>query len=78
MLQCSEEASFPSLIERNAHMHKSDLWISYGEAMQMSLEGNRMIAHELAKAVSGLWKKATHFLESLLHGHGRHQHLPPR
>lgn len=52
-------------------MHEPDLWASYGEAMQMSLQGNRVIAQELAAMVSDLWKKAMHAFEGLLHGLGQ-------
>lgn len=58
-------------------MHKPDFWTSYAEAMEMSLEGNRVIAWELAGLVSTLWKKVTHAFEGLLHGLGQRQHLPP-
>ena len=53
-------------------MHESDFWTSYGEAMQMSLQGNRVIAQELAMMAGDLWKKATHAFEGLRHGLGQH------
>ena len=59
-------------------MHKPDFWTSHGEALEMALEGNRVISHELAEMAGRLWKKATHAFEGLLQGHGQHQHLPPK
>ena len=61
-----------TLIERNAHMHEPDLWTDYAEAMRMSLEGNRVIARELAGLAGNIWRKATHAFEGLLHGLGQH------
>ena len=53
-------------------MHEPDLWTDYAEAMRMSLEGNRVIARELAGLAGNIWRKATHAFEGLLHGLGQH------
>jgi hypothetical protein len=59
--------------ERNANMHEPDFWTSYAESVEMSIEGNRLIAHEVAEMARDLWHRAVRSF----HGSARHQHLPP-
>jgi hypothetical protein len=58
-------------------MHEPNFWSSCADAMELSVEGNRLIAREVADLVSGLWKRALRSFDGLLSGLGQHQHLPP-
>ena len=58
-------------------MKDPDFWSSYGEAMEMSVEGNRLIAQEVAALFRGLWRRTVHALDAAIHGVGQHRHLPP-
>jgi hypothetical protein len=58
-------------------MNKPDFWTSYAEAMEMSLEGNRLIAHEIAELAGNLWRRAGRSLNGLLQSLGHQEHLPP-
>ena len=58
-------------------MHEPDFWTSYAEAMEMSIEGNRLIAQEIADVTRNLWHRAVRSFDSLIHSSGQHQHLPP-
>ena len=57
-------------------MHKSDFWATHAEAMEMSLEGNRLIAREIAELARGLWHRAVRSFDGLIHSLGQHRHLP--
>ena len=71
------EASFPTSLERDAQMHEPDFWTGCAEAMEMSIEDNRLIVQEIAEAAGNLWKRVKHACEGLFHGAGQHGHLPP-
>jgi hypothetical protein len=71
------EASFPIWIERNTDMHEPDFWTNCAEAMEMSIEGNRLIAHEIADLFRGLWQRSVRSLDVAIRGLGQHRHLPP-
>ncbi len=58
-------------------MQKPDFWTNCGETMELTAEGNRLIAQEVATLVSGIWQRAVHSFGGLLHGLGQHQQLPP-
>lgn len=58
-------------------MQKTDLWTSYAEAMELSLEGNRLIAQEISGMLRDLWQRTVHALDGMLRGMGQHRHLPP-
>jgi hypothetical protein len=58
-------------------MHESNFWASYAEAMELSVEGNRLIAREIAELARGLWQRAVRSFDGLIHGAGQHRHLPP-
>jgi hypothetical protein len=76
------EASFQHPIERNVVMHEHDFWTNCADAMEMSIEGERLIVREIADLVRGFWTRAVLLfdrgsLDELLRGHWRHRHLPP-
>jgi hypothetical protein len=72
------EPSFPiSIIERNANMHESDFWTNCAEAMELSIEGNRLIAREIADLLRGLWQRSLRSFDGVIRGLGQHRHLPP-
>jgi hypothetical protein len=58
-------------------MHKSDFWTSYAEAMELSLEGNRLISREITTLIGNLWQRSVRWLDGVIHGLGQHRHLPP-
>jgi hypothetical protein len=63
------------LHERNAAMHKPDFWTQSAEAMEQTIEGNRLIAREIADLARHLWQRTTHALATMLTA--EHRHLPP-
>lgn len=58
-------------------MDEPDFWTNFADAMEMSIEGNRLIARELAEAGGELWHRMLHLLRSSLHGRRQQRHLPP-
>jgi hypothetical protein len=70
------ETSF-RFLERTANMYEPDFWARSAEAMELSIEGNRLIAHEIAGLVRRLWQRAMHGLDRMLASWGQHGHLPP-
>jgi hypothetical protein len=38
-------------------MNEPDFWTSYGQAMELRVEGNRLIAQQIATWVRGLWRR---------------------
>jgi hypothetical protein len=58
-------------------MYEPDFWASTAEAMELSLEGNRLIAREVAGLIRTLWQRCMHRLDGLLANLGQHGHLPP-
>jgi hypothetical protein len=65
------------MIERNAGMHEPDFWTSYAEAMEMSIEGNRLLARKIAELLRNLWRRAIRSVDVMIQGLGQHRHLPP-
>ncbi|HEY0185319.1 MAG TPA: hypothetical protein VGC09_21165 [Rhodopila sp.] len=43
--------------------------------MELSIEGNRLIAREIADLVRDLWQRAGRSLSAMVHT--EHRHLPP-
>ncbi len=58
-------------------MNESDFWTKSAEAMELSIEGNRLIAQELGDLAGGLWHRMIHSLDNVLHSRDQHRHLPP-
>ena len=58
-------------------MHEPDFWTSQAEAMETSIEGNRLIAEEIAGWVRDLWHRSVHSFDGRVQGVGQHRHLPP-
>jgi hypothetical protein len=54
-------------------MHQPDFWTRYAETMELSIEGERLIAIEIADAMRTLWRR----FGNVVRMPGRHQHLPP-
>jgi hypothetical protein len=57
-------------------MHEHDFWTGCAEAMEMSIEGNRLIAREIADAVHELSRRIIQTLERLLPRLTQHRHRP--
>ena len=58
-------------------MKNSDFWSDYADAMEISVQGNRLIAREIADIARNLWQRAMRSLDATFHGLGQHRHLPP-
>jgi|HubBroStandDraft_2_1064218.scaffolds.fasta_scaffold1256334_1 hypothetical protein len=58
-------------------MSKGNFWADYADAMELSVEGNRLIAQEIVELGRGLWRGAVRSLDGVLRNLGQHQHLPP-
>lgn len=58
-------------------MHEPDFWTSYVDAMELSIEGNRLIAREIADLFHGLWQRSIRSLDGMIRSLGQHRHLPP-
>ena len=58
-------------------MNKSNFWADYAEAMELSVEGNRLIAQEIVELGRGLWLGVVRSLDGVLRNLGKHEHLPP-
>jgi hypothetical protein len=58
-------------------MHESNFWANYAESMELSIEGNRLIAREIAELARRLWHRTVRSFDGLLHNVGQHRHLPP-
>jgi hypothetical protein len=56
-------------------MQQPDFWTQSAEAMELSVEGNRLVAHAIADWVGGLWRRVTDVLTEMLNT--EHRHLPP-
>ncbi len=56
-------------------MHEPDFWTQTAEAMELTIEGNRLIAQEIAELVRNLWHRVGHALVAQLSA--EHRHLPP-
>jgi hypothetical protein len=52
-------------------------WDDYAEAMQASVEGNRLIARDIADGVRALWRITMRWLDDSVQGLGQRHHLPP-
>ncbi len=58
-------------------MHPTEFWTTSADALEMSIEGNRLIAQQIADFAGSCWHQVTRSWHSLIHGHGHHRHLPP-
>jgi hypothetical protein len=56
-------------------MHEPDFWTQSAEAMELTIEGNRLIAQEIAALARNLWHRVTHSLVAMLSA--EHRQLPP-
>jgi hypothetical protein len=57
-------------------MHEPDFWSQCAEAMELSIEGRRLIAEEAASAVRELWQGAMRKLAGLMHRAPERPELP--
>jgi hypothetical protein len=58
-------------------MHEPNFWASSADAMEMSVEGNRLIAREIASLFRGIWHRSIRLLDEVMLRLGQHGHLPP-
>jgi len=58
-------------------MNSGKFWSDHADAMELSVEGNRLIAQEIVKLARDLWHGAVRSLDRALQNVGQHPHLPP-
>ncbi len=58
-------------------MSKPDFWTDCADAMNLSIEGNRLIAHDVSLGARRLWKWIVRVVDTSVQGLGKHEHLPP-
>jgi len=56
-------------------MHEPDFWTNCADAMELSIEGNRLIAREIGGLARDLWHRLGQALAAVVHP--GHRHLPP-
>jgi hypothetical protein len=56
-------------------MHEPDFWTQSAEAMELTIEGNRLIAQEIAAVARNLWHRMVRSLAAMLSA--EHRQLPP-
>jgi hypothetical protein len=56
-------------------MQEPDFWAASAEAMELTVEGNRLIAREVADMLRNLWHRLSIALTSMMAS--EHRHLPP-
>jgi hypothetical protein len=56
-------------------MQAPDLWTQSADAMELNIEGNRLIGREIAQLARVLWHRLEHSLVGLFSAEPRH--LPP-
>ena len=58
-------------------MHDADFWTQCAEAMELQIEGRRLIAAEIADLARQLWRDAANRLDAMIHTGHRGRRLPP-
>jgi hypothetical protein len=71
------ERPFQFRSKGNADMNESNFWANYAESMELSIEGNRLIAQEITDFARTIWNRAARSLDEMLQSVGQHRHLPP-
>ena len=56
-------------------MQEPDFWTASAETMELTIEGNRLIAREVANLLRRLWRRAGSAVAVMMHS--EHRHLPP-
>jgi hypothetical protein len=56
-------------------MQEPSFWTQSADAMEMTIEGNRLIAEEIAGGLRGFWHRFGHAMVAMLSA--EHRHLPP-
>ncbi len=56
-------------------MQEPEFWAASAEAMELTIEGNRLIAREIADLVATLWHRLRSALTAMMTS--EHRHLPP-
>ncbi len=57
-------------------MHEPDFWTDCAKAMELSLEGQRLIAAEVAEVVSSRWARAMRWIDPRTRTVTDHRNLP--
>jgi hypothetical protein len=58
-------------------MHEPDFWTNASDAMELRIEGNRLIAQAVGDLSRSVWRRMVQVLDETLRSSGKHQHLPP-
>ena len=78
MLRCNiGGASFLVVFERAASRHEPDIWTHYAGSLELSVDGNRLIAREIAEGAGKPWRLMVRSVGGLVRVTEEHRHLPP-
>jgi hypothetical protein len=53
------------------------IWVNYAQAMELTFEGNRLIAREIAAGAGRLWRTVKLRSGAMARWQSRDRHLPP-
>jgi hypothetical protein len=56
-------------------MQKPDFWTAWADAMELSIQGNRLIARDIGELARDLWRRLGRALSAMVHIERRHR--PP-
>ncbi|MEI7714130.1 MAG: hypothetical protein WCI94_22030 [Rhodospirillales bacterium] len=57
-------------------MHERSYWDECAEAMELTIEGNRLIVGEIAQCIRAEWNAAARWIAEHLHRGGAIRHSP--
>ncbi len=58
-------------------MRERSYWDDCAEAMELTIEGNRLIVGEIAECIREQWHAAMHRVAEIVHRVPNARHLPP-
>jgi len=59
------------------HPPDQSIWVTYAQAMELTVEGNRLIAREIAASAGRLWHALKLRAGATARWQNRDRHLPP-
>jgi hypothetical protein len=71
------EASCSISIEEVFAMREPDFWTDCAKAMELSIEGQRLIAEEVTGLIRRLWWRSTQGADSIFRGSNQRGQFPP-
>ena len=75
MLQCNKTGDVhSSFVWKDEIMQEPDVLAHCATAMEMSIEGNRLITQELTSLAGSFWNRLARSWDGLINGQGQHRH----